>query len=172
MLQELNLPNSLKDIENSAFELCELLNITSLPINIKSIGKHAFYKCNGFEGTIPANIESLGISPFPPKGSFIKSLSPKYSIQNGLLINNSKLAVVQSLQAFKEFDIPENVVSIEDYAFSYSEIESIIIPSNIKSIGDFAFCGCKHLKYFEFNNSVKQISKYMFSGCENLKEIQ
>ena len=171
MLEEIILPNSVEEIEESAFGNCESLNIMSLPTNIRNIGNHAFFRCKHFEGIIPAQLESLGISPFPKNGNDINSLSPFYSVYKGLLIDNTKNSVVQSLQSLKVLNLPESIVSIDDYAFSWSDLESVIIPSTIKSIGDNAFNSCKHLTHIEFNKSIKHISKGMFSFCDNLEEV-
>lgn len=171
MLEEVNLPNSLKDIEDSAFANCEMLTIKSLPISIRNIGNNAFYRCNRFEGVIPIEIDTLGITPFPKKECYLKSLSSNYSITNGLLINNSKCSVIQSLQPIKELEIPDNIIEIEDHAFSWTDLETVIIPSNIKSIGVSAFSCCDYLLHFEFNNNIKLISTGMFSWCKKLKEI-
>lgn len=172
MLDSVTLPDSIQNIGESAFAHCNSLNITSLPKNIRNIGNHAFYFCKHIEGTIPTSIDTLGVAPFPKIESDIRSSSPNYSVRDGLLINNTKKSVIQSLSTIKELNIPEDIICIEKDAFSWSNIESVIIPPNIKSIGDSAFSCCDQLVNVEVNKSIKKLSNSMFSSCKNLERIQ
>lgn len=47
-----------------------------------------------------------------------------------------------------EFIVPKNVTAIADDAFSYSNIERIIIPETVKSFGEDLFAGCTADVYF------------------------
>lgn len=46
----------------------------------------------------------------------------------------------------KDIVIGENVTTIENFAFGYSDLIQISIPSTITSIGDYAFINCLALK--------------------------
>ena len=71
----------------------------------------------------------------------------------------------------KNIIIPETVKSIGEEAFSYSNIESIVIQEGVVSIGGAAFAGCKELKKVIVPNSMTEVEGSAFSGCSNLKDI-
>lgn len=45
-----------------------------------------------------------------------------------------------------QFTIPESVNYIEDQAFLWSNLTSIVIPETVNGIGEWAFAECKNLK--------------------------
>ena len=95
----------------------------------------------------------------------------------------------------KTLDIPKNVVSIGEQAFSvchslkclnlppsltsFSEwefescrsLEKIIIPSTVTTIGRFAFIDCPSLKYVYISESVSIIEDGAFYSCKSLSNI-
>ena len=64
--------------------------------------------------------------------------------------------------------IPNNVTSIEDYAFCGSSLTSVTIPNSVTKIGDYAFSGCKSLTSITIPNSVTKIGNYAFYNCSFL----
>lgn len=69
-------------------------------------------------------------------------------------------------------NVEYKVNSINDEAFMYTTIESIIIGNEVKSIGTFAFLGCTNLYSIEFGNKVEKIGQCVFEHCNNLKKIK
>ena len=69
----------------------------------------------------------------------------------------------------KELILPETLVSIGDYAFSMSSLESIKMDG-VEIIGTAAFDGSRDLKSISGKN-IKFIGVNAFEGCENLKKI-
>ena len=69
-------------------------------------------------------------------------------------------------------EIPDNVTSIADRAFSWcSSLTSITIPDSVTSIGEKAFDKCCSLASITFSDSVIFIGKEAFTTCENLKDF-
>jgi hypothetical protein len=69
-------------------------------------------------------------------------------------------------------EIPNNVTSIGDYAFSEcTSLVTISIPSSVTSIGDFAFLVCTSLATVDLPNSVTSIGKGAFSVCTSLVTV-
>ena len=76
-----------------------------------------------------------------------------------------------------EITVPETlggypVVSILDYAFRDSKVESIKLPDSITFIGEGAFINCEKLKKINLPLGVKEIKKDTFSQCFSLKEVK
>ena len=69
-------------------------------------------------------------------------------------------------------NIPNNVKTIESYAFMDCGITSITIPSNVESISSGAFRGCSALVSATINSSkITEISYLMFSNCSKLSSV-
>lgn len=58
---------------------------------------------------------------------------------------------------FSEFKIPENVTSIDSYAFYDWSIENVTIPNNITSIGDYAFATALYTSVFNLHQNLGDI---------------
>lgn len=63
------------------------------------------------------------------------------------------------------------VSGIGNYAFSGSEIYSIMIPYSVKRIGEGAFFQCNSLTWVSVPGSVESIETLAFADCEKLPEI-
>ena len=68
-------------------------------------------------------------------------------------------------------EIPTNVTTIEDYAFSESSLTTIVIPSNVTKIGKYAFMSCKNLTTVTLNAKISLIAEGLFSQCSELARI-
>ena len=70
-----------------------------------------------------------------------------------------------------EIEIPINVVSIGEYAFSGTPIKKVTISRNITSIDRYAFRNCLKLQYLTISDGVVQIGDGAFQNCKKLKRI-
>mgnify|MGYP002763620035 CR=1 FL=1 len=62
-------------------------------------------------------------------------------------------------------------VRIRSYAFTYCDVESVILPDSISRIESHAFYGCRKLKDITFGNSLNYIGNSAFEDCINLKRV-
>lgn len=69
-----------------------------------------------------------------------------------------------------ECDI-NKVKEIEEFRCNYENLKTIKIPNNVISIMDWAFSGCISLTSVTIPNNVTNIGKFTFKGCDNLKEV-
>ena len=68
--------------------------------------------------------------------------------------------------------IPNNVVSIGDYAFrGCTSLTDVMIPDSVISIGDSAFKGCTSLTNITIPDSVISIGDSVFEGCTSLISV-
>lgn len=109
-LQTITLPRDLQTIGKSAFYNKDNISVISLPETMQEVGESAFYDCDNLQ-TInwPATITTIPSSCF-------------YSCNN-----------------LESFQIPEGVTSIGRYAFSYCSNFTSSLPSTLKNIGSYAF---------------------------------
>ena len=71
-----------------------------------------------------------------------------------------------------EFNIPDDVTSISQYAFmNCASLESITIPDNVTSIGEHAFQYCESLTSITIPHGVTKINTWTFFECTSLTSI-
>ena len=70
-----------------------------------------------------------------------------------------------------EVRLPNYIKTIDDNAFSYSDLVSIDLNDSISTIGREAFCHCVKLKEIEIPNAVSSIGAKAFYGCESLVSV-
>lgn len=69
-------------------------------------------------------------------------------------------------------DIPEGVVTIEEYAFSYDYcIKELNLPSTLTTIGRNAFYCLSALETLTLGENITSFGGYVFDYCRNIKQI-
>lgn len=77
-----------------------------------------------------------------------------------------------NLKLVKEVIIPEGVMEIGEYAFSFSSVERVVIPSTVKKVGEGVFSFCNNLKEVIINDGIAYLGPEMFFKCEGLENIK
>lgn len=163
-LESINLPDSLKEIGNSAFAYCEKLDLT-LPNNITSIGESAFDCCRGIKSiTIPGTVTEISSNAF----NYCSNLSDITISEGVKTIGNGAFEGCP----IKTIDLPDSLEVIEYKAFKgCSSLENIYIPDSVKRIEYGAFLNCSALESVEIGNGDTEIESSAFSGCESLTDL-
>lgn len=179
-LEEIHLKEGLGIIEYDAFEGCVSLKDIELPESLWCIGQSAFDGCSSLKNVkIPKNVSSLGEAFDNCENllSFtIDEDNPYYSFENGVLFNKEKTVLYCyeyiPVPERKSYTVPETVVEIDEFAFSYSEnLETVILPDELIKIGRSAFRNCSNLKTIEIPKNLENLESYAFYNCTSLKEI-
>ena len=89
---------------------------------------------------------------------------------------SSKLSKIErytfyNCKSLKTVYLPDNLQSIEVWAFVNSSIEEIDLPSKLKVIEQYSFTGCDLLKQITIPQSVVTIGENAFGGCISLESI-
>ena len=122
------IPNSVTNIDNSAFYGCTSLTSVVIPDSVTSIGWFAFSGCTGLESVvIPDSVTSIEDSAF----------------------NNCT--------GLTSIEIPDSVISIGNCAFEgCSSLTSVVIPDSVTSIDKYAFYNCYNLTSIKYRGTESQ----------------
>lgn len=201
-LSSIELPDSLTKIGSNAFENCRALNQIALPDGLEHIETEAFRNCtslrevilpqtltwisaNSFEGctgltslTIPASVETISVSTqtyeLLPCRVEVDEANPNYcNDDSGVLFTKDMSALLCAPKSLHgNYQIPETVTSIDNYAFAgCSELTSITMSDAVESIGLYAFAYCGKLQSIKLSTQLKELNNGAFSYCASLKSI-
>ena len=175
-LTSVTIPNSVTSIGNEAFCVCTGLTSVTIPNNVTSIGNEAFYGCTGLTSvTIPNSVTSIDDHAF----SRCTGLTKIVVDENNAVYDsrNNCNAIIEKeanklIIGCKNTSIPENITSIDDYAFyGCTGLTNITIPDSVMSIGYSTFSECTGLTSVTIPNSVTSIDGFAFSGCTGLTSV-
>lgn len=142
-LEEISIPDTVTEIEESAFENLKQLRKVKLPNSLKKLGRDAFLNCEALESiTIPSGVQIIGSGCF------------------------------EGCRSLQTVDLPADLQTIGGSAFQRCvRLENVTIPNGVKSIGVCAFLGCAAIKRVEIPSGVERIENGTFSYCAALEEI-
>ena len=155
-LKAIELPKTVKNIQNGAFSGCTSLTYLQIPVATNQIGKGILANCSSLT-TISV---ALG--------------NTNYVAEDGVLFsNNMKTLLVYPAGKQGAYEIPSSVETIFSYAFSgAADLTSVILPHSLKNIDEGGFGKCTSLKFISIPASVKSIQKFAFNACTSLKAIK
>lgn len=165
------IPESVTLIGEDAFVDCGNLSNVTIPDSVTSIGESAFSNCGFTNIMIPSNVVSIGnsaFSCFKLESIDVNKNNSAYTSQDGVLFTKDmKMLHTFPRRKRGSYTIPNNVISIEKYAFNgpvngsgLSSISSITIPNSVISIdiGAFGNCDLKDVYYCGTQEQWKAIS--------------
>ena len=178
-ITDIEIPNSVKLIDEEAFRNSSLANITFAEnSNLETIGSSAFYDSNIKEITLPSSIKEIQTNAFNTlrMDEFVVPASLetigeyafsecKFDVlrfeenENRTKITESSFGNAQ----IKKIIIPKDIKEIEDYAFSFTRVEEIEFEegSILETIGIQSFHE-NRLKYLELPDNLKLIKEQAF----------
>ena len=169
-LLEYNLPDGIIHIGESVFSGCDITSIT-IPEGVISIGQAAFSWCGYLTNiTIPNTVKQIERDAFLGCHRLQKFNSPLASEDGRCLIIDNRLVVFAPAQ-LSDYNIPDGVIHIGEWAFSSCDITNITVPESVVSIGEFAFYGCYSLISINIPSNVTYIGENAYAACENLEFV-
>ena len=142
-LQQVILPDELKEIKDHTFANCTSLDYIELPVNVTTIGEYAFYNCKSLsEIDLPYQVSSVGPYAFA------------------------------DCSTMTSVTIPASLKTISDHVFYRClALAEVVIPNSTTSIGESAFQSCNTMKRLVLGEGVSTISKSAFKGCIALEDV-
>jgi hypothetical protein len=185
-LEKVVIPATVTKIDDLVFNGCTNLASVELPIGLRKIGKSAFKNCKSLtKVSIPSTVISISDAPFrgcenmksirvEPKNMYFKSEPNKRDGNDYVLFNKNKSTLIAYPANSREvqYDIPDSVTVISDWAFCDSKkLNRITMPDSVIEIGEGAFCNCSLLDEIEIPDSVVKIDDCAFRGCTSLDTV-
>ena len=135
-----SVPDTVTNIEQTAFENSKYLKVVVIPDSVKYIADNAFMDCTGLTSvTIPASVTSLGSVSF---------------------CGCENLVVA---------DIQADITSIPYIAFDgCTNLQTVFIPRSVKTIGTGAFDDCDNLTDIYFEGSEEDWAQIEISGYNEI----
>ena len=176
----------------------------TIPDGVRTIGNYAFmYNTYITSITIPASVvfedntfnpidSFTTFSTFNYSFNYCTSLTAfivdednqSFSSEDGVLFDKDKTEIVRYPMGKKasEYNIPEGVKAIAEYAFAYNtSLTSITIPDSVEEIYSNAFSNCTSLTSIDLPDSVSKLGSFdakggsslhrVFTGCSSLSAI-
>ena len=186
MLENIDIPATVTKIDDLAFNGCTSMAKIDLHEGLKKIGKSAFKNCRSLtQISLPSTVTSISNAPFrgceslksirvESKNKNFKSEPNKREGNDHVLFNKNKSVIVAYPASSREvqYDIPDSVTMISDWAFSEcKKLNRITIPDSVREIGEGAFCNCMLLDEVEIPDSVTVIDDCAFRGCISLEKV-
>ena len=196
-LREITIPEGVTYIGEYAFNGCSALEQIALPATVGYIQEAAFRFCDSltdvyYSGTQEArdfiNIKIENdplydatwhygwIGPMPPleeKPSGSETNPDHFYrtyVDGGVVITGywgSDTDIVIPAEIYGD-----PVVGIGDFAFSYSELTSVVIPEGVTYIDEYAFSGCESLISVSLPSTMESIGESAFEGCTSLELVK
>ncbi len=185
-LRMIEIPEKVTKIDDLVFNGCTALERITLNEGLKKIGKSAFKNCcNLTEIVLPRSLSYLSDAPFrgckklhsirvDAKNKYYKSEPTRRDGNDHVLFNKNKSVLIAypANSALVEYEIPDSVVSVCEWAFCESrELSRITIPDSVQEINEGAFSNCQKLNLVTVPDSVTKIDDCAFRGCSSLSCI-
>ena len=165
-LKELYIPDTITDMQKSAFEYsCELERV-HLPSGLTSIDGFFLYCFKLKEVNIPA-----GVTEITPETFSSCSKLTELSLPAGLTSIGS--SAFDSCTSLKRLEIPSGVTAIGANAFcKCTALTELVLPETVTDIGNNAFRSCTGLATLSLPASIESIdTTSMFKHCTSLKSM-
>ncbi len=160
-LTEFQVPDGVETIGENAFGGSGIEEVI-LPDSVKEIEEYAYYSCVSLKTfKSGSGLEKLGNSCF---GACI-SLSD-ITLNEGL--KEVGEGCFSSCSALKEIAVPTTVETLEPYVFSETTMEKYSVSEGIKTIRSYAFADCKSLGWIYIPESVTKMEKDVFNGTKDV----
>ena len=150
-ITEINIPATVSNIGANAFNSCDSLTSLTFEEHPSPItfGDYVFGNCIALkELTLPKQITGLNNNMFACCSKltniFVDPDNPVYTDIDGVVYNKDKTELIMLPSGRSQYEIPEGVTSIADYAcYSMERVSKITLPSSIERIGREAFYSLK-----------------------------
>ena len=176
-LISIKLPNTVKLIK-FAFDGCDNLLRLDIPESCEEIGSNAISSCSSLTTIrIPAatkSFDSYNILFCPSLTSIeVDPANPWLEAVDGVLFLKDKSTLVKYPMGKNAtiYQVPDEVKTIGDWAFSDAILSQIDLPEGLVEIGNDAFYDCECLTVIKFPSTLRLIGRSAFGWCDKIESL-
>ena len=163
------IPNTVKQIDDSAFYACQALTSITIPSSVTTIGKYAFRNCIALMSiTIPSSVTTIYDSSFDGctalKTINVDSANASYSSYDGVLYNKAKTQYICCPAGKTSINIPGTLATVPGTKLK-AAITSVTLNEGTKTLEKWAFINCKDMKSLTIPQSVTTIGEHAVGFC-------
>lgn len=200
-MTSISIPNSVTNIEQSAFDWCPSLGSIAIPPGVTHIKQGVFYNCTGLSNVIihagvtiidnnafdrcsslpavaiPDSVVCIGVGAFADCRNLreiaVDASNPKYESRGGALYDKSQAALVQFPAGIEgNIAISSGTMRVAERACEgCSQLTGIWIPPGVVDIGNRAFSSCSALTNIVLPNTVTNVGREAFYACTGLARV-
>ncbi len=154
-IEELNIPDNVREIQIGAFYNCSKLKILKLPKNLEILEKNTIYKCPIENLEIPKNVNL--------ESRAIESCNCLKYIKFEKGFKNLKPIVCLNCENLKTIDLPDSIENIDKSAFHLCNVTSVVLSGKMNT----------QIKNFIIKNNIKDIIVSSVKDIDkNFKDIE
>ena len=164
-IQEIDIPNSVTEISNYAFQDSALTSVT-WPKGTKVLETSVFERCeNLVEVVLPEGVTEIGFAAFRS----CRNLSSVTIPSTLKVIEDHAFEACQALQVVS---LPDSVTTLESSVFeNCTNLEVVYLPLNLTTIRFALFRDCYSLQAVVLPAKLTTIEANAFSDCDSLVEL-
>lgn len=169
---DLTVEEGITAIKAYLFYGCAGLSKVTLPDSLREIEKSAFSNANSIiELTLPISVDYTGIfnSTNVTTVRLTKGLGVGVSYSKG---DSTTLPWRRNVVTTIAITIDDGVTEIGSYTFcGTTQLISITIPNSVISIKEHVFADCSALKHVTMPDNLEALGGYVFENCTELSEL-
>ena len=150
----------------------QTLTSITIPESVQYIGKDAFKSCSSLNSVV-WNARACGENTYSDSAPFYAIRQQITSFVIGDKVTFIPSYLCYEMNKLPKVDIPASVTSIGNHAFdgcSKWAGQNIVIPNDVMTLGDYAFANC-NLATITIGSKVNSIGKYAFMGSDNVTAV-
>ncbi len=171
---QINLHDKTRLLTPYALQTCHNFNSITIPKDVISIPAAAFANAHGITNVTVAEDNQVYYSHLgkiiieKDSQRLIYGLSGAQIPEGVKIIGHSAFSI---LQFSGEITFPSSLTTIEDQAFRFSRLTTLVLPNNVTKIGAYAFANCSNLIAVTLSENLKVIPNSAFNLCYQLATL-
>lgn len=168
-LADVQLNEGLEVIGHGAFSTCSALARMVIPDSVKTIASDVFWYCSNLQSIhFGAGLSCIDYTSIQRCTNLttitISKNNPNFEVhQQGLYTKNPRTLVAVAPGYAGAHTVLKGTVAIGPWACNEGKITSITIPGSVKLIDEYAFSDCKNLKTVSLEDGIEEIKMSAFA---------